>query len=155
MRLTQLYSAIIWLCLFVSIFVCVFAGLAIRILYGADYLGAVSSLRISIWCETFTMIGTARGIWILCENKNKYVKYFLLVGAVVNLILNSLLIPWIGIEGAAIATLITQMTTSLLAPLLFKGTRAHTKIVIDAFLCRWYFRKDNDKDGIEKCTEEK
>lgn len=87
------------------------------ILYGEAYLGAVETLRIAIWFETFAMIGTARGIWILCENKNKYVKYYLGIGAVVNLILNSVLIPKFGINGAAFAALVTQITTSLIAPL--------------------------------------
>ena len=54
----------------------------INILYGTDYLGAVPTLRIMIWVEMFAVMGTARGIWVLCENKSKYVKYFLGIGAV-------------------------------------------------------------------------
>lgn len=141
LRLQQLYSFIIWMSIVFSIFICIFAPLIINILYGKDYMGAVNSLRISIWFETFSMIGSARGIWILCEDKNKYVKYYLAIGAVVNLALNFVLIPFFGIEGAAVATLITQITTSLIAPLFFKETRIHTKIVIDSFLLQWYFKK--------------
>ena len=143
-RLSQLYSGIIWLCISVSIVVCIFAKLAIWILYGEAYLGAVSSLRIVIWSELFSMIGTMRGIWILCENKNKYVKYYLAMGTVVNIVLNFILIPILGIEGAAVSTLLTQVSTSIIAPLAFKGTREHTKIVINAFACTWYFRKDRE-----------
>lgn len=138
-RLEQLYTFIIWLCIIVSFFVCVLARYIVGLLYGEAYLGAVSALRIAIWYETFAMIGTARGIWILCENKNKYVKYYLGIGAVVNLILNWSMIPIWGINGAAIATLITQIVTSLIAPLLFKETRYHTVIVLRAFIGHWYF----------------
>ena len=148
-RLEQLYSGIIWLCIFVSIGVCILGEFIVRILYGTAYLGAVETLRISIWYETFAMIGTARGIWILCEDKNKYVKYYLFIGAVVNLILNWWMIPIWGINGAAIATLITQFITSLIAPLAFKATREHTRIVIRSFLLRWYFEKE-DKNEINK-----
>ena len=146
-RLEQLYSFIIWLCIFVSIAVCVLGNLVIRILYGEAYIGAASALRIAIWYETFAMIGTARGIWILCENKNKYVKYYLGIGAVVNLVLNYVMIPIWGINGAAIATLITQIVTSLIAPVMFKETRYHTLIVLRAFVGSWYFkeRKINSK----------
>lgn len=138
-RLEQLYSSIIWLCIFASVVICVLGNFLIRILYGDDYIGAVSALRIAIWYETFAMIGTARGIWILCENKNKYVKYYLGIGAVVNLILNYVMIPVWGIDGAAIATLITQIVTSMIAPLLFKETRYHTLIVLRAFVGCWFF----------------
>lgn len=138
-RLEQLYSVLIWLCIATSIVICVLGYYIILILYGKDYIGAVEVLRIAIWFETFTMIGTARGIWVLCENKNKYVKYYLGIGAVTNLILNSILIPTFGINGAAFATLITQITTSLIAPMFFKETRIHTYIVARAFLCSWYF----------------
>lgn len=140
-RLEQLYSLIIWLCIFVSIVVCIFGPLIIRILYGEAYMGAIETLRISIWSETFAMIGTARGIWILCENKNKYVKYYLVIGAIVNVILNALLIPVYGINGAAFATLITQIVTSIIAPLFYKETKEHTKIVIESLLCKWYFEE--------------
>lgn len=144
-RLQQLYSFVIWLCLGFSLAIALLARLIVVILYGSSYLGAVGALRITIWCETFAMIGTLRGIWIICENKNKYVKYYIAIGAVVNLVLNAIMIPRIGINGAAIATLITQITTSLIAPLLFNETREHTGIVLRSFVCSWYFegKKDN------------
>ena len=146
LRLTQLYSFVIWLCLAAALFITLLGKLIIRILYGDAYLGAVTSLQIAVWLETFSMIGTARGIWVLCENKNKYVKYYLAIGAGVNLVLNSLLIPVWGIEGAAFATFITQFVTAVVAPSLFKETRAHTKIVWDAFICRWWFERRNHEN---------
>lgn len=144
-RLEQLYSFIIWLCISVSSIVAVFAPLVISLLYGSAYLGAISTLRIAIWYETFAMIGNARGIWILCENKNKYVKYYLAIGAVINLGLNYWMIPVLGINGAALATLITQFVTSIVAPLLFKETRVHTKIVLESLLLRWLYKKEDHK----------
>lgn len=141
LRLRQLYSAVIWLCIGVSAVVCIGAPLIIRILYGADYMEASATLRIVIWFETFSMIGTARGVWILCENLNKYVKYYLGIGSVANVIMNALMIPLLGIEGAAIATLFTQIITSLIAPLLFKETRMHTKIVWESFCFSWFFKQ--------------
>lgn len=151
-RLEQLYSAIIWLCIVCSAFISLLAPLIVLILYGKAYMGAVGALRIAIWLETFSMIGTARGIWILCENKNKYVKYMLGIGAGVNLILNTVLIPTYGIDGAAFATLVTQFVTSIVAPLCFRGTRIHTRIVWDAFVFGWYFRSKSSKDSNQKIS---
>ena len=82
------------------------------------------------------MLGTARGIWIVCEEKAKYVKYYLGIGAVINIILNYLLIPGFGPGGAAAATLITQIFTAVLAPALFKETRVYTKYVFEAFMLK-------------------
>ena len=141
-RLKQLYSVLIWMCIAFSLFITLFGRLLIWLLYGKAYLGATNTLRICAWYELFAVIGTARGIWVLAEEKNKYVKYYLAVGAVVNLILNSWWIPVFGINGAAFATLITQITTSLLAPLLFKETKAHTIIVLEAFVFKWRSRKE-------------
>ena len=137
LRLKQLYSGIIWMCIGVSGFVCIFGGWIVHLMYGDAYAGATSALKIAIWFETFSMIGTARGIWIVSENKNRYVKYYLGIGVVVNLVLNTLLIPCWGIDGAAAATLATQISTSLIAPLFFKDTRIHTRYVWDAFILSW------------------
>lgn len=135
--LMMLYSAIIWMSIFASVCICAISQPLISVLYGELYLGSVTPLRIIIWCETFSMIGTARSIWLLCEDKNMYAKYLLAIGAFVNVVLNAIFIPNIGINGAAFATLITQITTSMVAPLFFKETRIHTKIVIDSFLLKW------------------
>lgn len=142
LRLEQLYSSIIWMCIIVALLVGLLSKPIIYILYGSAYLKAAEPLAISIWYETFAMIGSARGIWILCENKNKYVKYYFFVGTIANLILNATLIPIYGMNGAAFATLITQIITSLIAPLFFKETRIHTKLVLDAFLLKWYWGKE-------------
>ena len=138
-RLEQLYSFVIWLCITATLAICILSRFIVGTLYGSAYMGAVRTLRIAIWYETFAMIGSARGIWILCEDKNKYVKYYLGIGAAVNLVLNSLMIPAWGINGAAIATLITQIVTSLIAPTIFRETRDHTWIVLRAFVGHWYF----------------
>lgn len=136
-RLKQLYSGLIWLCLFVSLVICFFAKPIVYILYGEAYGRAAEPLRICVWYELFAVIGTARGIWVLAEKKNRFVKYYLGIGAIVNVVLNFVWIPVFGVNGAAFATLITQITTSIIAPLLFRETRIHTKIVLDAFLLKW------------------
>lgn len=143
-RLEQLYSVVIWMCIIFSILVCTFSKTIVQILYGNAFIKSANTLRICIWYELFAVIGTARGIWILAEEKNKYVKYYLGIGTIVNIVFNFLWIPKFGINGAAFATLITQVVTSLIAPLIFKETRKHTQIVMRAFGCRWYFERKNN-----------
>lgn len=107
--------------------------LIIWILYGEAYIPAASALTILIWSTCFAMIGTARGIWIIAAGKNKYAKYFTMIGAVVNIILNAIWIPLWGFVGAALATLISQMIVSLVTPMLFEETRVFTKMYLGAF----------------------
>lgn len=136
-RLSQLYASVFWLGVAVALAVTLTSGLIIRILYGPGYEAASGSLSIGIWYGVFSQLGMARGVWILSENKNRYVKHYLFWGAIVNFVLNFILIRAIGINGAALATLITQFFTCMIAPVMYKETRIHTKIVIDAITLKW------------------
>lgn len=135
-QIKRLYAAIIWIGFFVAAGISLCSKWIMEIVYGKAYLPAASTLRISVWYMIFAMLGSARGIWIVCEDKAKYVKYYLGIGAIINIVLNYILIPIQGAFGAAVATLITQFVTSVIAPVFFKETKVHTKYVIDAFLLR-------------------
>ena len=130
----RLYFILIWSGIFVSLAVSSCSGFIIITLYGKAYMEAASVLSIAIWFTTFSVLGTARGIWIMCENLNAYVKKIVLWGAIANLILNSILIPHLGIRGAAIATLITQIINCILAPMMYKKTRIHSKYILNSFI---------------------
>ena len=132
----RLYAAVIWIGIAAGLAITVLGKFIIYIMYGAEYLPATSSLQISAWYTMFAMLGSARGIWIVCEEKAKYVKYYLGVGAVLNVILNYTLIPIWGPGGAAAATLATQIFTAVLAPAMFKETRVYTKYVLEALLLK-------------------
>lgn len=107
----------------VGIGVQVLGKLAVYILYGEQYMAAVPVLELLVWSTTFAMIGVARNIWSLAEDKNRYSKNYTICGSVVNLVLNSLTIPVWGIQGAAISTLVAQIVVALVSPLIWKETR--------------------------------
>ena len=132
----RLYAAVIWIGIAAGAAVSFLGKWIIYFMYGQEYLPATSSLQISAWYTMFAMLGSARGIWIVCENKAKYVKYYLGIGAVMNVVLNYLLIPSFGAGGAAAATLLTQIFTSVLAPAIFKETRVYTKYVGEALVLK-------------------
>ena len=132
----RLYAAVIWIGIIAGLGISLLAKIIIYILYGIEYMPSVSSLQISAWYTMFAMLGSARGIWIVCEDKAKYVKYYLGIGAIANVILNYLLIPAYGPGGAAAATLITQIFTAVFAPALFKETRVYTKYVFESFILK-------------------
>lgn len=132
-RWRQLYAGIIWISIFAGIFVMIFGKLVVRIIYGLGYMSAISVLMILIWSRLFSLLGLLRTTWMLCENCEQYVKYFVGLGAVMNVVLNSLLIPKFGADGAAIATLATEIGSSLLVSMWYKKTRPLTAVIWDAF----------------------
>jgi O-antigen/teichoic acid export membrane protein len=111
----------------------VLGKLAVYILYGREYFAAVPALAVLIWSTAFAMIGTARAIWVIATGKNKYVKYYTSIGAVMNAVLNAFIIPRWGITGAACTTLFTQMFIVIFAPLLFRETRDFFRIYMGCF----------------------
>lgn len=133
-RFQQLLLGITVLSIVVSVGMMIVGRFAILILYGKNYLDAVIPLNILIWSTGFAMIGTVRSIWIVAEGYNKYSKYYVLIGAMVNFVLNYYAIQFWGIIGAAITTLISQVVVAFISPLFFKRTRSFVKIYFESFL---------------------
>ena len=107
----------------VAIPVTLFAQPIVTLLYGKNYLGAAPSLAVLIWAGLFVCLGIARNTWLIAEGLLNFSAATTAVGAVVNIILNFILIPRYGGLGAGIATLIAQMTASYLAHALYPQTR--------------------------------
>lgn len=129
-RLTLLYSIIIYLSLAQSVAMTILAKLVILILYGGSYAPAAGALRVVVWYTTFSYIGSVRNIWILANNKQKYLWQINLSGALANVILNWLLIPLLGIHGAALASLITQFFTNVVIGYIMAPIRGNNAIMV-------------------------
>lgn len=135
-RMSQLISGVIWINILYSVFLTVFSRWIIILLYGDAYLSADGCLKIATWYTAFSFLGAIRSLWLICEKKNRYVSIFSAGGALTNVVLNYILIPFWGINGAATATLLTQFLANFIYPLLFKDTRAYSKLVINGFFLR-------------------
>jgi len=117
----------------VGIGIQIFGKYIILLLYGKDYIEAVPLLQILIWSTSFAMLGLARGVWNVAEDKNQYVKYYTIIGGIFNLIFNYFAIQVWGMAGAAIGTLLSQMVVSLVAPMFWKDTRPFVKLYIGSW----------------------
>lgn len=130
-----LYAIVFYISLCISLFFTVFAEPVIFILYGKAYLPSVMPLKIITWYTAFSYLGAARNAWIVCKNKQKYLKYIYFSAAISNVVLNLILIPQFGASGAAFASLIAQIIT-IIVPLFFKGFRENTIMIFEAILFR-------------------
>lgn len=142
----QLYAIVFYTSLFMSAAICLLARPFIEILYGASYLPAVQPLRIVVWYTAFSYLGVARNAWMVCENRQKYLKYLYMGAAAINVVLNLLFIPPWGASGAAAASLLTQIATTVLLPAVIRPLRANTKLMLDAVLLRGVLPK---KQGLK------
>lgn len=112
--IARTYCIIIYLALLQSLAMTILAKIIILVLYGRDYFPAISALRIVVWYTTFSYMGSVRNVWILGENKQKYLWILNTGGALMNVVLNAALIPFMGINGAALASLLTQIFTNII-----------------------------------------
>ena len=103
-RIQHLYDLMVYLSVPVAI-VITFAAPLIYKLYHHEYAYAASVLSVHIWSGIFVFLGAASGQYLIAENFNKLTFIRTGFGAIVNIGLNLLLIPKMGMMGAAIATL--------------------------------------------------
>ncbi len=132
-KFQQLITIVLWLSLAFSLVTIIFGEYIIMILYGNDYKDAINALYFYALGMVFPYIGNVRSLWLICENKHKYVQVFSIIGAIVNIILNLLLINCLGMYGAALATSITQIVVSIIVPMCFKDTRPYVFQLLKAF----------------------
>ncbi|MBQ7907211.1 MAG: flippase [Clostridia bacterium] len=127
-----LYSIVIYLALAQSVLMTIFAGPIIGILYGEQFAPAVTTLRIVVWYTTFSYLGSARGVWILANNQQKILWKINMSGALINVVLNAILIPVMGINGAAIASFITQFFANFFIGFMMKPLRKNNMLILRA-----------------------
>lgn len=84
----------------------------ISLIYGEKFLASVPVLSILIWSTIFVFYGLIHYEILISVNKQRVYLLFAGIGAVVNVILNLMLIPRYGIVGASIATLISYMLSA-------------------------------------------
>ncbi len=131
-NMCRLYSIIIYLSLLQSVVITVFSKLIIHILYGSAYDPSINALRLIVWYTTFSYLGSVRNIWILAEDKQKYLWIINLSGAAANVLLNYFLIPVMGIMGAALASLVTQIFTNVIIGFIIKPIRYNNTLMFRA-----------------------
>ena len=122
-RLQRLYDLVVWIAIMIALPLTLFSGRIVHLLYGAAFSAAGDVLKIYVWSGVFVFLGVASGKWILSENLTMLSFWRTFIGAVVNIILNIVLIPLYGINGAANATLISYFISGFLFDAFHKKMR--------------------------------
>lgn len=133
-RLTQTISVLLYMGLICGTVISFSAEFVLWVLYGKSFVIANSALKLAVWFTCFANIGSVLHIYFVCERREHYVDKFCIGGAIVNVLLNLILIPKLGIMGAAIATLITQIFTNVILTIFIRDTRLFFKCFLLAFI---------------------
>lgn len=129
-NVSRLYCVIVYLSLAQSVVFTIFAGLIIRILYGADYSASIPVLQILTWQTAFSYMGSVRNVWILAEEKYSRLWIINLCGALTNIALNLCLIPIWGACGAAAASVLTQIVTNFVVGFIMRDIRPNNRLML-------------------------
>lgn len=81
----------------------------VRVLYGSEYIESIQIIYIYMWALCPVFINTLNTQWFICYNFTKTILLMTFISCVINILLNGLLIQLIGLKGAAIATVISQV----------------------------------------------
>lgn len=129
-ELSSLYSLVLYLALAQAVCFVILAKPIILILYGQAYTEAIPVLRVVVWYVAFSCMGTIRNIWILAEGKQSILWIINLSGALFNVALNAVLIPYMGACGAALASALTQFFTNFVIGFILKPIRPNNRLIL-------------------------
>lgn len=113
-RLTLLFLFVFWISIVVAVITTLFSEVIIRLTFGVEYMPASSVFVIIMWSASFAALGSVTLRYLVAENMEKKIVIRTVVALVINVLLNIILIPIYGIEGAAIATLVCIITANYL-----------------------------------------
>lgn len=128
-RMRNLYSLMIYISVPMSVITYLASDLIIMVLFGKEYYASSKVLQIHIWASVFVFVGVASGRWLVTEGIQIYLTLNQGLGALSNILLNLILIPKYGIEGAAWATLFSYALAGYFSFWIWKKTREQFWII--------------------------
>lgn len=137
-KLNQLYRNYYFIVFWGATLICIatlpFTNFIILKLYGPEYAASIQLFNIMLYSLPFIFLGSVSGFWYVNNGLEIYALIRNIFGLCLNVALNYLLIPDFGLAGAAWATLISYIVTSLLIDALFKKTRSAFLIKLTALI---------------------
>lgn len=119
-RMQQAYDLMVLVSLPLAVFVALFSGLIIALLYGPAYADSAPILALHIWAGPFVFMGAILSKWLIAEDLLRFSIIRHGLGAAVNVVLNFLLIPPLGGFGSALATLVSYAVAAFGATVVYR-----------------------------------
>lgn len=132
-RTQNLYDLMIWLSLAFAAGISIFSPIIYK-LFKPEYASAAPVLSVHVWGSIFVFLGVASGQILIAEGFNKILFIRTGLGAAVNIGLNLLLIPTMGMMGTAIATVVAYAIATFSVLLLPKTSKQGIMMLKSLFL---------------------
>ena len=133
-RLQKLYDLMVWMAIAIALPMTFLSDWVVNLLYGAQYNQAGSVLMIYIWAGVFVFFGSAWSMWMVTENLQSTVMKIHTLSMISNVVLNFILIPKFGINGATLATLFSYAFGHTIFAMFFKNQTIAVKMFWKTFL---------------------
>lgn len=133
-RLSLLYKYSLFFGLLVCLFVSVFAAPIISLLYGQKFAESSGVLQIHIWNFLLICFSAIFGKWLLAENLQHVSPLLTFIGMSLNIALNFILIPLVGVAGAALAAVLSQLITFVLTFAIHNQLLKHLQIMMRSWM---------------------
>ncbi|TYR78850.1 oligosaccharide flippase family protein [Priestia megaterium] len=98
----------------ISVILFVFAEQIVMLLYGPDYSLVINLLKLSALLLLIKYMGGLYGLLLTVSNKQNVRVIAVLVSIVINILLNIIFIPMMGVEGAVIAAIISSTILNII-----------------------------------------
>ena len=123
----------VWLSIVIALPIDLFSNEITVLLFGDKYAEAGAVLSVHIWASVFFFLMVASEKWFLAEDLTTLLFYRALMGAILNIVLNLILIPKYKIFGAAISSVITQFAVGYLYDAFNKNTLVSFRLKTKSF----------------------
>lgn len=104
------------------------ANRVILLIYGVEYIPSIIALQILIWTIIFIFINCVSGNFLESINRQVSVTKVTGMGAIINIVLNLLMIPKFSYVGASIATVATEFIVLLILAYTLSKTKYAIKV---------------------------
>ena len=131
-RLQAFYFMMTWLGISSFVILNICSGFLVGF-FGEEYRLSVSILCIHSLSLIFVFQWTARGRWLLSENLHKKILGYMTLGVIINILLTLVMVQYYGVDGAAIATVITQFLITLVLPMFKLDIRMSVFMLLRSF----------------------
>ena len=122
-KLLKVTRRLFWLSVAAAVILSVESKAIIELFYGPGYAASAAVLAVHAWAGVFVALGVSAGPWFVNAGFLKFRMFQTLAGAVINILMNLVLVPRFGPVGAACATLASQCVSAFLVNAASQSTR--------------------------------
>ncbi len=133
-QLHRLYFLVFWCMAGAAAVTALLAHPVILLLFGADYLPSVPVIRVFVWTLLATALLNVFSQWAINEKRLALTAWSFGTGALINALLNPILINLHGINGAAWSSLISMPLGLVLCLLWQAESREHLRLMFRSIL---------------------